>query len=85
MVFTNHDLTEQINVKIGTESIKQVSSTKFLGVWIDEKLNWNQHVKHLTSRMASGIYALKSVKNLLSPSSKEMIYSAFYKVIFFMD
>jgi hypothetical protein len=61
-------------IKVGNMDIKQVSHTKFLGVIIDEYLDWNMHIKHLLTKLASGIYSLKMAKNLLPFSSKRLLY-----------
>ena len=35
---------------IGPTEIKHVSEVKFLGVFIDEKLPWDDHVKSITKK-----------------------------------
>ena len=41
-----------------------VTSTKSLGVHIDQTLSWNVHVENLCKKIASGIGALKRVQGL---------------------
>ena len=38
--------------------IKQVKSTKFLGIYIDSNLTWKTHIKHITTKIAktTGIF-----------------------------
>ena len=36
-----------MNLKINHEELKQENYTKYLGIIIDEKLNWKQHVKQV--------------------------------------
>ena len=51
-------------------------STKFLGLIIDQHLEWDEHLKMRSSKMASGIYAINSVKNILPTTIlKTMYYS----------
>ena len=38
---------EEFNVLIQNIKIKRVTEAKFLGVTIDENLNWNSHLKKL--------------------------------------
>ena len=47
---------------IGGAPITQVTSTKSLGVHIDQTLSWNVHVENLCKKIASGIGALKRVR-----------------------
>ncbi len=50
---------------IGNSKIERVSSTRFLGLTVDEHLSWSTHVKALCSKLASGLYMLRSMRNLL--------------------
>ena len=45
--------------------ISQVSSTKSLGVHIDQNLSWNVHVDKLCKKIASGVGALKRVRSFV--------------------
>ena len=45
IVFGKVDKDELINVSIDEFIITRVCSTKFLGVQIDEGLNWKEHIK----------------------------------------
>ena len=42
---------ENYALKIKTTKIKQVNEAKFLGVTIDENLNWNSHIKKLSKKL----------------------------------
>ncbi len=44
ILFGNRKLHSDLDIKIHNDKITRVSETKFLGVWIDEKLNWKRHV-----------------------------------------
>ena len=61
-------------IKMENRDVKQVSYTKFLGVIIDENLDWNMHIKHVLLKLASGIYSIHATKNLLPTSSKRLLY-----------
>ena len=45
MVFTNSKIPPNIDISIQDYIIEKVNVTKFLGVLIDEKLNWKQHIE----------------------------------------
>ena len=34
-------------IKIGNQKLKKVDQVKFLGIIIDDKLNWEPHIDHL--------------------------------------
>ena len=37
------------NISIDNVPLERKQHTKFLGVFIDENLNWNQHIRHITT------------------------------------
>lgn len=47
-----------IFVQLNGEEIKEVDSTKFLGLHVDSNLNWDNHVQNLCKKLNSFSYAL---------------------------
>ena len=39
---------------------------KFLGVTVDENLNWSFHVSHVCKKLSKSILIIKKVKNILT-------------------
>ena len=64
------------NLKMSGIEISRVKSVKFLGIVIDEHLEWNHQVKHVMTKMIAGNYSLSMVKNMVSVKSKLLIYYA---------
>ena len=48
----NKKKKESLKLKINGENIKQVNSTKFLGIIIDSQLNWKQHIAHIQHKIS---------------------------------
>ena len=46
--------------------IIRVESTKFLGVFIDEKLTWKTHINHIKLKVSRGLGVMSRVRNILS-------------------
>ena len=61
-------------LKLGDSLINRVSSTKFLGVWVDDHLNWNTHLNKLLSKLKCGLGMLHRSRNLLSCRAKKLLY-----------
>ena len=49
--------------------MKQVASTKSLGITTDDKLSWNCHIEKLTEKIASEIGVMKRVRHLVPPAT----------------
>ena len=60
-----------LRIKIGNDEIERKSTVltvKFLGMHIDSKLEWHEHIKFIQHKLSSGLYAMNKVKHLLSNS-----------------
>ena len=56
---------DAINLSLANETINKVNSTKFIGMMIDDKLNWEVHLNYTKHKMFSGLYALNKSKHVL--------------------
>jgi len=67
------------DILINGQKVDQVKNTKFLGVVIDEKLNWAQHIEFVKSKISKGIGIIcKARKALNSDTLKTLYYSFVY-------
>ena len=64
------------SLSIDDKSIKQVSSTKSLGVHIDENLSWNVHIESIAKKIVSGLGALKRCRRFVPQSTLHSVFSA---------
>ena len=61
----------QLNLKIGTEYVERIGSDcptksfKFVGLHLDEYLEWDHHINKVYGKLASGNYAISAAKNIL--------------------
>ena len=66
-------------LKLGCQKLKKVDKVKFLGVIIDENLNWESHVEHLTQKLNSSIVMVTRVIKFIPKSEYMEIYDALVK------
>ena len=52
IVFGKHKQEQLVALKINDVAIERVDATKFLGVVIDQSLNWNNHINLVWSKVA---------------------------------
>ena len=59
--------------------IQQVDNTKFLGVIIDDNLNWSNHISYINSKIAKRICIISRVRKFFS---KSVLINLYYTFIF---
>ena len=59
--------------------IQQVDNTKFLGVIIDDNLNWSIHISYINSKIAKRISIISRVRKFFS---KSVLINLYYTFIF---
>jgi len=52
---------------------------KFVGVHLEENLNWNHHLKSIKNKAFSAVFALSSMKNILPNNIKLTIYNSLFR------
>lgn len=57
----------------------QEEGVKFLGVLIDENLDWKLQIKHVQKKIGKGNYLLWRYKNRLTTQMKKVIYESFIR------
>ena len=88
MIFRDKKIKLDENIcrlKIGTECPTRIGGNctekfyKFVGIKLDEFLNWDHHIKHVTQKLASGSFLLNKSKNFLPLSIRKLIYNSLIK------
>ena len=70
--------SHELKIMIGDTVIKPVTETKFLGLWLDDKLNWNKHYSELLIKLNQGVNLLRKAQKLLDKSSLLSLYYAHF-------
>ena len=70
---------KQMNITLDGSKIPQVHNTKFLGITIDDELNWDMHINHVCDKLRANKHLLQLVRNFLDhPSLKAVYYAHIY-------
>ena len=67
-------LVSNFKIELNGVEIPRVNHAKLLGVWLDDKLNWDIHVNKLINKLKCGVGMLWRSKNLLSIKAKKLLY-----------
>ena len=63
-----------IQISIDNQNIVEVKETNFLGVILDENLNWKSEISHVASKVAKSIGIISRCSFFLPKSSLRMLY-----------
>jgi hypothetical protein len=71
-----------MNLKIGLNNnlITNSSYTKFLGLMMDCKLSWNNHIDLFITKLSMAFYIISNVKTYMSASALKIIFHAFFNL-----
>ena len=68
---------ENLSIFIGNKFISNSNSEKILGVYVDNKLNFNTHINKLCKKASQKLHALARVSNFMSCKQRLIIMNAF--------
>lgn len=79
MTFSNitHISNYVFDIRIDATSVQFVNKTKFLGVILDNKLSWSNHISYIHSKISKGLGIIKKVRNILNKSTLTQLYYTF--------
>ena len=75
LLVRNHD--EDISLMIGKELIKGSKSVKLLGITIDNKLNFNEHVTKVCDKASQKLHILARVATYMNTDKLRILMKAF--------
>jgi len=77
IIFCRKCIPDHVNITIciNNVNLERVKYVKFLGVLIDEKLNWKEHVNYIKTKVSKGIGIICRVRNVLPHRILLMLYN----------
>ena len=64
-------------IVIGEQTIERVVRKEFLGVIVDEKLNWHEQVDTQCKKISKNVALLRRAKNYITTDALVTMYNAF--------
>lgn len=68
---------ENLALKFNDESLNMITNDKILGIYVDNNLNWTDHIKHLSRKITSSIWLLSKIKKFLSQAHRVQFYKSY--------
>lgn len=77
MIFSLHHSTNSKSVVINHKNLERVYEAKFLGVYLDPKLSWKNHILYTKRKISKSIGLLSKAKKTLDIHSLITLYYSF--------
>ena len=74
-----------LSLRINGQNIERIGndcnikSFKFVGIHLDEYLQWDAHIQHVRCKLSSANFVLSKIKNLFPTNIKKNIYNSLFK------
>ena len=65
---------DEVKLILDNNILERTTCTKFLGVFLDEKLNWSQHLSNITVKISRGLGMIGRVRNVFPNDVLQMLY-----------
>ena len=78
MLFTNRSVESILDVNINNVTIDRVYIAKFLGVFIDHKLSWKEHISKLCSKLSKCVALIYKASHVLSSNALYILYCTLF-------
>ncbi len=70
-------INEDVSLTIDDISIMREHTVKFLGLYLDEQLKFDTHVKHVCSKLSKNLYMLRSVMHVVPKWALRTLYHSY--------
>jgi len=62
---TKNKPTFDINIVCDNNSITPVTDIKFLGIYLQDSINWSCHIEYIIPKLSSACYIMRSIKPIM--------------------
>ena len=78
IVFTNKKICNDPSIYLNGNLISRVTNTKFLGIFIDEKLNWKDQINHVKSKLSKSLAIMYKAKPIVNEQALYTLYNSLF-------
>jgi hypothetical protein len=71
---TKNNSTTDINIVCNNCPITTMSNIKFLGIYINDSMNWKCHVESIIPKLSSACYIMRNIKPYMPTNTMKTIY-----------
>ena len=71
-------ITKHLNFRISGQKIEISTRVKYLGIQIDQHLNWNEHIKNIIPKLSRAIGVLSKIRHYVPKFFLKTIYYSIF-------
>jgi hypothetical protein len=68
-------VTNELNINLENQLIKNVNTQKLLGIYIDNNLDWKERVDHICKNINSRLFSLSKIQKYLDKKSRILFFN----------
>jgi len=76
--FTKKHKEIPLQILAGNSLLANINSTKFLGLTIDSRMSWKDHIMALTTKLNKACFAIRAMKPVLTLKVLRMTYYSYF-------
>jgi len=77
----NTTLHVPLDISLKDNVLDEVNSTKFLGIHIDNHINWKTHIEQISHKLNVVCYMIRNITHTLNADTLRMVYFAYFQSI----
>ena len=74
LTYSSQHIDLQIDIHLANSSIKRATCAKFFGIYIDEKLKWDEHIYNMNKTIPKPFFAMRNARHVLSRKHLATLY-----------
>ncbi len=78
-ILHNAKKNQSVNIKMGGCTLSRVKSTKYVGFYIDERLDWKNHINYIARKTRQNIFSVIRSEPFFPPKLKLWLYNSLFK------
>jgi hypothetical protein len=70
-----------IHITCNDNLITSLTNIKFLGIYINDSINWSCHIEYIIPKLSSACYIMRSIKPFMSLNTLKIIYCSYFNMM----
>jgi hypothetical protein len=75
---TKNNTCPSLNIGFDNKLIEEAEANKFLGLQIDNNLNWKKHNEYIIPKLSSACFTMRTVVPLMTMDNLKLVYFAYF-------